>query len=196
MTNLEPYLVFASIWFVAAATPGADTMLLLTGSLTRGPKSAIALAMGIIVAKVALLAITYFGVSAILGASEVLIQGLKFAGAAFLLFRAFKLWQSPMVTEIKSTAGFIASFGLAFTIAFSNPQALLFYIAVVPQVALETEFLPLSAIIVVGFSFISAVYILLAVPIRAWINQASNRALVSKTIALAYVVLVLVILFR
>nr|MBP6187011.1 LysE family transporter [Rhodoluna sp.] len=63
---MEAYWLFATIWFVAAATPGADTMLLLTTSLSTGWKSAIPISLGIIAAKVILLTLTYFGFAALI----------------------------------------------------------------------------------------------------------------------------------
>jgi threonine/homoserine/homoserine lactone efflux protein len=85
---------------------------------------------------------------------------------------------------------------MAFTVAVSNPQALLFYIAVVPQVALETNLVVLCLIIIVGFTLISAFYILLAKPISAWITGGTNQRLMNKTIAIVYVCLAALVLVR
>jgi threonine/homoserine/homoserine lactone efflux protein len=54
----------------------------------------------------------------------------------------------------------------------------------------------LSLIIAVGFSVISAFYISLAVPIRAWISRGPNQRLVNRIIALIFVVLAVVIALR
>jgi threonine/homoserine/homoserine lactone efflux protein len=193
---LEPYLLFATIWFVAAATPGADTMLLLTSSLSRGAKPAIALAAGITTAKVVLLVVSFFGLSALLTAAPPIYQVLKFAGAAFLLWRAFKTWRASAIGQSSTSQGFWSSFAMAFTIAVSNPQALLFYIAVVPQVALETNLVVLSLIIIVGFTLISAFYIALAKPIGTWINRGTNQSLMNKVIAIVYVILAALVVVR
>ncbi|MFY7862432.1 MAG: LysE family transporter, partial [Rhodoluna sp.] len=71
---LESYLLFTTIWFVAAATPGADTMLLLTTSLTTGWRSAIPVSLAITSAKVILLTVTFFGLTALIqGMPEVVV---------------------------------------------------------------------------------------------------------------------------
>lgn len=193
---LEPYLLFATIWFVAAATPGADTMLLLTSSLSRGAKPAIALAAGITTAKVVLLVVSFFGLNALLTAAPSVYQVLKFAGAAFLLWRAFKSWRASVIAQSDTNQSFWSSFAMAFAIAFSNPQALLFYIAVVPQVALETNLAVLCLIIIVGFTLISAFYIALAKPIGTWINRGKNQSLMNKVIAIVYVILAALVVVR
>jgi threonine/homoserine/homoserine lactone efflux protein len=193
---LEPYLLFASVWFVAAATPGADTMLLLATSLSRGARAAMASALGIIAAKILLLVITYFGLSALLTAAPELYQVLKIAGALFLLWRAYKAWRAVGVSKSKSGQNSWASFATAFTIAVSNPQAILFYVAVVPQVALETNLAILSLIIAVGFAIISAFYIALAKPIGSWITRGSNQLALNKVIAIVFVILATLVLLR
>jgi threonine/homoserine/homoserine lactone efflux protein len=192
----ESYLLFTTIWFVAAATPGADTMLLLTSSMNRGFKSAIPLAIGITTAKVLLLVISYFSLTALLQASPEAFQVLKFAGAAFLLWRAYKVFNSKPGSTADGKSSFISSFAFAFTIAVSNPQALLFYIAVVPQVAASTNLYILSLIIVVGFSAISAFYIALAAPIRAWMSRGTNQMLLNRIVAVVFVILAGVVVLR
>ncbi len=193
---MDSYWLFATIWFVAAATPGADTMLLLTTSLSTGWRSAVAISIGISAAKVVLLVLAFFGLTALLDALPQAFLVLKIFGCLFLLWRAFKLWNSKAATGVAAKTGFWGNLSLAFSVGVTNPQALLFYIAVVPQVAATTNPWILSAIIAVGFSIISAFYIGLAAPIRAWISRGQNQALVNRVIALVFVVLAAVIAIR
>ena len=172
---LESYLLFTAIWFVAAATPGIDTMLLLTTSINTGWKSAVSISLGISTAKVLLLTITYFGLTALLANNPEVYVVLKIFGCAFLLWRAFKLWTSKLKLSANPRSGFWPNFSFAFTAAVSNPQALLFYVAVVPQVSASTNVFILNLIIAIGFTLISLIYIGLALPIRAWISRGPNQ---------------------
>jgi len=192
----ESYLLFTTIWFLAAATPGADTMLLLTTSLSTGWRSAIAISIGITAAKVVLLVLAFFGLTALLTAAPQTFIVLKIFGCLFLLWRAFKLWNSKPATGVPSKSGFWGNLSVAFSVGVTNPQAMLFYIAVVPQVAESTNPWVLSLIIAVGFSVISAFYISLAVPIRAWISRGPNQRLVNRIIALIFVALAVVLALR
>jgi threonine/homoserine/homoserine lactone efflux protein len=193
---LESYIFFATIWFVAAATPGIDTMLLLTTSISTGWRSALSISLGITLAKVLLLTLTYFGLTALLASIPEILIVFKVFGCAFLLWRAFKLWTSKLSISANQRSGFWPNFSFAFTAAVSNPQALLFYIAVVPQVAGSTNVLILNLIIAIGFPIISAIYIGLALPIRAWISRGPNQRLVNRVIALVFVVLAFVLALR
>ncbi len=193
---MEAYWLFATIWFVAAATPGADTMLLLTTSLSTGWKSAIPISLGIIAAKVILLTLTYFGFAALIGAAPAILVILKIFGCGFLLWRAYKLWNTDATATTPAKAGFKQNLSLAFSVAVTNPQALLFYIAVVPQVSGSTNPWVLNLIIAVGFSLISAFYIGLAAPIGTWIGRGANQRLLNRSIALVFVILAVVIALR
>jgi threonine/homoserine/homoserine lactone efflux protein len=193
---LESYLLFTAIWFVAAATPGIDTMLLLTTSINTGWKSAVSISLGISTAKVLLLTITYFGLTALLANNPEVYVVLKIFGCTFLLWRAFKLWTSKLKLSANPRIGFWPNFSFAFTAAVSNPQALLFYVAVVPQVSASTNVFILNLIIAIGFTLISLIYIGLALPIRAWISRGPNQNLVNRLIALVFVVLAVVLALR
>ena len=193
---LESYLLFATIWFVAAATPGADTMLLLTTSLTTGWRSAIPVSLAITSAKVILLTLTFFGLTALIASLPEVFVALKIFGAGFLLWRAYKMWNANVSSGSSTRVGFWQNFGLAFTVAISNPQALLFYFAVVPQVSHSTNVWVLNAIIAIGFTVISAFYILLAAPIRAWISRGSNQRLLNRAVSVIFVLLAAAVILR
>ena len=193
---MEAYWLFATIWFVAAATPGADTMLLLTTSLSTGWKSAIPISLGITAAKIILLTLAFFGLSALIDAVPAILVILKVFGCGFLLWRAYKLWRAKISASANTKAGFWQNLTLAFSVGVTNPQALLFYVAVVPQVSQTTSVWLLNAIIVVGFSLISAFYIGLAAPIGAWIGRGANQRLLNRAIALVFVILAGVIALR
>ncbi len=192
---MSAYLLFASVWFVAAATPGADTMLLLTTAIARGWRSTIPYSLGITLAKMALLTVSYFGLNWLLTSHPETLLALKWFGALFLLWRAFKLWRSSQVVGGRTKDGFWAGFALAFAIAVSNPQAMLFYVAIVPQVAIQTNVWALNAIIAVGFTLISAVYALLSGPIQRLL-RGSNQQIVNRVVAALFVVLALAFVTR
>ena len=193
---MDSYWLFTTIWFVAAATPGADTMLLLTTSLSTGWKSAISISIGIIAAKVVLLTLAFFGLTALIDAVPAILVILKIFGCGFFLWRAYMLWRTKLSATKAAQAEFWQNLSLAFSVGVSNPQALLFYVAVVPQVSQTTNPWLLNAIIAVGFSLISAFYIGLAAPIGAWIRRGANQQLLNRLISLVFVALAVTIALR
>src|SRR5919112_617388 len=76
--DLAGLLLFSSALFIAAATPGPGIAAIVARVLGRGPKSAVAFSMGGALGDVAWLSFA-----------------IKYAGAAYLLFIAYKLWTAP-----------------------------------------------------------------------------------------------------
>lgn len=181
---------------MAAAAPGADTALLVSTTLARGWKSAIPISLGITTAKVILLLLAFFGLSALLTAAPQTFIALKVFGCAFLLWRAYRLWTREPLAASSSETQFGQNFAVAFTTAISNPQAMLFYVAIVPQVTATTDPLVLSSIIAIGFTAISAGYVALALPIRGWISRGQNQRMLNRGLAIAFVLVAAIIATR
>jgi threonine/homoserine/homoserine lactone efflux protein len=193
---MDAYLLFATIYLTAAATPGIDTMLLLGRTLDAGWRAAVPYSIGIAMAKMIMVAVSYFGLSALLSASPDIFFALKLLGAAVLIWRAYKTWTAGPTRQVAVRDGFWPSLSTAFVIGATNPTALMFYMAVVPQVSRETSVLGLAAIVVVGFGLVSLFYISLAQQIRAWINLGDNQRLVNRIVAIIFVVLALIVVAR
>jgi len=181
---------------VAAVTPGADTMLLLTKTLATGWRSVIPYSIGITLAKIAMLTAAYFGFTQLLRTNPELMLGIKLFGAAFLVWRAWTLWRSTGLPSGSSREGFWPGLAMAFAIGASNPQAMLFYVAVVPQVVAETNIWVLDAIVVVGFTVVTVIYAGLATPIRVALARGNNQRIVNRIVAVIFVILAVVFITR
>ena len=189
---MSDYLLFAGAFFASAIAPGADTFLILSRAITN-KKLAIAAAAGITTGKVLMVSITYLGLAALLQANSDLLMGLKILGAAFLAYKALRFWIADRV-EPRARKG--SEFFAALAIGFSNPQPLAFYLSIVPVVVSTTELPMLIAIVIAGFSAVSAFYIFLASRISHWLALGSNFRVVNKVIALVFLVLAVIVLTR
>jgi threonine/homoserine/homoserine lactone efflux protein len=193
---MDAYLLFATIYITAAATPGIDTMSLLGRTLEAGWRAAVPYSIGIASAKMIMVAVSYFGLSALLAASPEIFFALKVIGAAVLLWRAYKAWNAGPTQLAKTKDGFWPGLSTSFVIGASNPTALMFYMAVVPQVSRETSVFGLAGIVIVGFGLVSVFYIGLAQQIRGWISRGQNQRVVNRIVAVIFVALAAVVLAR
>ena len=193
---MDAYLLFATIYFVAAATPGADTMLLLGRTLSSGWRAAIPYSLGITLAKTVMVTVAYFGLSALASASPIVFGLLKAFGVGFLVYKAVRLWFAKPAQAGQASDGFWRGLGAAFLVGASNPTALMFYIAVVPQVAAQTEPFWLALIVIVGFMIVSTIYIGLAQQIRNWISTGENQRLINRCVAVLFLVIAALVLAR
>jgi threonine/homoserine/homoserine lactone efflux protein len=191
---MADYLLFTLAYLAAAMTPGADTTLVLSRALESQRKAWFAGA-GIALAKVVLLVFTYIGASTLLNDNPALLLGIKMLGAGFLGYRAVVLWRRSKLTEPPRSASSWADFGLGFGTAFTNPQPLAFYLAIVPQVAFDTQLWILGLIVVIGFGMVTLVYSSLAKPISALLAKRGPMV-VNRTVAVLLVLVAGWILLR
>lgn len=191
---MPDYLLFAIAYLAAAITPGADTMLVLTRALESQRKAWLA-GLGISLAKVVLLVVAYFGATALILGNPSVVLVAKVFGAIFLCYRAIVLWRRKELTDPGVSKSGVADFGLGFGTAFTNPQPLAFYLAIVPQVASDTELWVLCLIVVFGFASVTAVYTGLARPISA-VLASRGPAFINRGVAVLLVLVAGWILFR
>ena len=189
---MSDYLLFAGAFLASAIAPGADTLLILSRAIS-DKKLAIAAAAGITTGKVLMVSIAYLGLAALLQANSELLLALKILGASFLIYKAFRFWLADKV-EPSDRKG--SEFFAAFAIGFSNPQPLAFYLSVVPVVVSTTQLPILIVVVIIGFSAVSALYILMASRISTWLANGSNVQVINKLLALVFLALAVIVLTR
>jgi threonine/homoserine/homoserine lactone efflux protein len=208
---MDAFLFFTVTYLLAAAAPGADTMLIVSRTVVGGWRSALRYAIGIALAKTTMITLAFFGTSALLTANPAAYSVLKVLGAAFLLFMAFKLWRTKAVAGVASegqpqTETFGAKVTTAsilggYLVGISNPQPLLFYSSIVPMVVaagLNTaaDLFILWAIVIIGFIAIAGAYIGLASTIRPWLAKQTNRRRLNQVMAVVFVIISALLLLR
>jgi len=208
---MDAFLFFTVTYLLAAAAPGADTMLIVSRTVVGGWRSALRYAIGIALAKTTMITLAFFGTSALLTANPAAYSVLKVLGAAFLLFMAFKLWRTKAVAGVASeglpqTETFSAKVTTAsilggYLVGISNPQPLLFYSSIVPMVVAAglnttTDLFILWAIVIIGFIAIAGAYIGLASTIRPWLAKQSNRRRLNQVMAVVFCVIAALLLLR
>jgi len=190
---MTDYLLFATAFMASALAPGADTFLIASRAI-EDKVAAIWSAAGITFAKLAMVTIIYFGVSAAVQNSSWLLSILQVFGVVFLLFRAWALWNKVPGGGKSRVSG--RDFATGFTVGFSNPQPFIFYLSVMPAVAAETQLWALLMIVLVGFALVSASYVLATVPLRKWLAAGNNEASVNRVLSIVFVLLALWIALR
>ena len=190
---MTDYLLFATAFMASAIAPGADTFLIATRAL-ESKLAAIWAAIGITLAKLTMVAIVFFGVSAALQSAPWVITLLKVFGVGFLLFRAWVLWHKTPGKVQSLAPG--KDFATGFTVGFSNPQPFAFYLSVMPAVIITTQIWALWIIVAIGFALVSATYILATLPLKGWLESAKNQVAINRVLSLVFVLLALWIALR
>lgn len=141
LLSIETILVFLGVCMIAYITPGPDWFVVMrhsTSTRRSGFLSALGVQAGLSVHMVA----AAVGVTAIVLASATAFSILKYAGAVYLIFLGIQsLWRSRKTAQ-RVRENFkdeepheraAAVFWKSFTANVLNPQAAMFFVAVLPQ---------------------------------------------------------------
>lgn len=169
---LEPSALFAFITacFLLAIVPGPTVTLIVANALSRGPAAGLFTVLGAQLAFVIMIVIVALGLQAVIGFMSWAFFWVKLAGALYLFWIGFKMIASRSglsfdeKSQVKSIRQSIAQ---GFFVTLSNPKALLFLGAFLPQfIDLNTSAAPqvlgLGLITMAVFSFFDCIYALAA----------------------------------
>ncbi|MEV4297690.1 LysE family translocator [Microbispora rosea] len=131
---------FAAIVALLTLTPGLDTALILRTSLLAGRRPAWAVVLGIQLGTLLWGLLTAAGLSALLTASQMAYEVVRWAGVAYLIWMGGRMvWRSRTsgADDVASADAADAGWGRAFRRGLLtnllNPKVGAFYVAVLPQ---------------------------------------------------------------
>lgn len=181
---LETWLLYLAAAVGLSLTPGPNSLLVLTHGALHGHRKTWFTVAGGAIGFLALIALSMLGIGALLKASVHALVVLKVVGGAYLFWLGIQLWRSrpidlrPDAVAARASGGAMFRQGL-FT-AVSNPKALLFYGAFLPQFIDPMRDL-LAQFVVMAFVFVAVEIVvefglaLLAHRVRPWLQRAGRR---------------------
>ena len=132
---LDTWTLFLAIALAAVLSPGPAMLAIVGHALARGAPATIPVVLGNAAGVLAMMAASVFGLAAVITSIPHGFAGLKWAGVAYLLWLGVQAWRTrPVRHEASATGqGGRAGFVRGLAIALSNPKAILFFAAVLPQ---------------------------------------------------------------
>ncbi|MCC7151378.1 MAG: LysE family transporter [Rubrivivax sp.] len=185
---LHTWLLYLVAAIGLSLTPGPNSLLVLTHGALHGHRRTLFTVAGGALGFTAVIALSMVGIGALLQASAHALIVLKLVGGAYLVWLGVQLWRAPPVMfEIGAGGGDARAATLlrqGLLTAVSNPKALLFYGAFLPQFIdarqpLLPQFVVMSATFVVVEWFVEWGLALLAHRVRPWLQRVGrgfNRA--------------------
>jgi homoserine/homoserine lactone efflux protein len=197
--SLQSWLLYLSFVFIATATPGPAVFFIMTKSSIHGWKKACFSALGNICGLFILGIIAVTGLGAVLKASELVFNLVRYAGAAYLIYLGLvqffqnskpigSLENKGEIPGIASVKIFIQAFG----VAVSNPKAIVFLTALFPQFividqALIPQFMRLvMTLMAFSFSFLMF-YAFLAHKAKNWLTAPARIKWFNRTCGSAFI---------
>lgn len=137
--TLATLLLFVLASAVTIITPGPKVLLAMSNGSRHGVRAACWGMGGAVLADLILIGAVASGLGVVLAASEVAFQLIKWVGAAYLAYLGWKMLRSDAALVMPSAQpegarpGGLALGLRSFAVALTNPKALLFMSAFLPQ---------------------------------------------------------------
>ena len=177
---LHTWLIYLVAALGLSLTPGPNSLLALTNGALHGHRRTLWTVAGGALGFVAVIALSMLGIGALLQASASALLVLKWVGGAYLVWLGLQLWRAPPLQLQPGTdAPFPRRsqlFRQGLFAAVSNPKALLFYGAFLPQFLDPARSLWLQFVVMAGtFAAIECVVEILLARMAHRIRPALER---------------------
>lgn len=182
--------VFVVTAIVLVAIPGPNMLFILGRGLDQGPRAAFAAAIGVELGTLVHVLGTVVGLSALIAASPLAFNVIKYAGAGYLFYLAIRVLRSrpaPAVEEVREHRVSLTRLaGEAAMVNILNPKVALFFLALLPQYidpargSIGSQTLALGLLFFGIALIMDLVYATLSVPLGAWRRTSSSAQTVQR----------------
>jgi threonine/homoserine/homoserine lactone efflux protein len=163
--------LFASVYCVAVASPGPGLAAVVARGLAQGTAGAPAFIAGFVLGDLIWFTVAATGLAVLAQQFEALFIAVKYAGCAYLLFIAYKIWTAPVAPadvaaarqKVRAWPSFLGSLSLTL----GNPKVIVFFLSIMPLVIDVKSigplvFVEMALVIVLVFTPVLAGTLLLA----------------------------------
>ncbi|MES2148940.1 MAG: LysE family transporter [Pseudomonadota bacterium] len=155
----QTWIIYLAAVIGLSLTPGPNGLLALSHGALYGYKKALFTVAGGVIGFVALIALSMFGIGALLRAVSGALTLLKCVGAIYLILLGIQIWRAPSAAAAsighpQDRRGTVM-FRQGLLAAMSNPKVLLFFSAFLPQfIDARRELLPQFMTMAVTFAIV------------------------------------------
>jgi threonine/homoserine/homoserine lactone efflux protein len=200
--ELTGLIVFAAALAVAAASPGPAITALVARVLVRGSAGAVAFMLGLAVGDVVWLTSAILGLAFVAKTFAMAFLALKYAGAAYLVYLAWRMWTAPTGAHAAAAPKAehpLRLFAAGLSLTLGNPKTMVFYLALLPNLidlggVTVRGYAELVAITLCVLTLVDGGYVLLAMRARRLftspramrlVNRGAGTLLVGAAVAVA-----------
>ena len=172
---------------VVVVTPGTGMIYTLVCALSRGLSGSVFGALGSTLSIVPHIAAAVFGLAAVLHASALAFQLVKYAGVAYLLFLAWKVLTDRTAVDVKGrrdTRSHLQVVGHGILASLLNPKLSVFFLAFLPQFVDVGGADPVAQMIGLGAVFMAMTFVVFVAVGAAAVTV--RETIVSRPAAMAW----------
>lgn len=190
----QVWLAFLAASIIISVTPGPGAVVSMSVGLRYGYRVSLQSIAGLQAALMIQLAIVAAGLGAVLAASATAFLILKIVGAAYLVWLGIQKWRSAGEPVSATTAPIEVRrlFRTALLVNLTNPKAIIFMAALVPQFIDPAgnqwlQFAILCMTTVVIDTLVMSCYALLATRFRPWLADARAQCIQNRVFGSLFV---------
>jgi threonine/homoserine/homoserine lactone efflux protein len=183
--QLETWLIYLAASIGLSLSPGPNGLLALTHGALHGQRKTLYTIFGGAAGFTLVIAVSMFGIGALIQSSIFWLGLLKWVGGAYLVWLGIQVWRSPPVAAHPASGAEAARSGASLfrqgaLSAATNPKGLLFFVAFLPQFidparGLVTQFLIMAGTF--AATEVMTEYLLAAAAhrVRPWLARVGRR---------------------
>jgi threonine/homoserine/homoserine lactone efflux protein len=192
--DLAGLAVFAAAYALAVASPGPGVAALVARVVGRGTRGAPAYIAGFVVGDLVWFTVAALGLAALAATFTTLFVVIKWAGVAYLLYLAWRMWTSepaPLDAPAEpADARAVELFLAGLTVTLGNPKVIAFFLALLPTIVDLAAMTPLAfvelALLIAGIlTAVLSAYALAAERARRLIRNADAIRIINRVCGLA-----------
>ena len=165
--------VFAAAYLAVLILPGPGVTALVARVLGHGTRGVPSFIAGFVAGSLAWFTVAATGLSVLATSFATLFVAIRYAGAAYLLYLAWKLWRAPAQAAsaaAPSPNGRLHLFLTGLAINLGNPKVIVFFLALLPTVV------DLGTLTPLGFGQLAATIVVIASSVLGAYALAASRA--------------------
>jgi len=171
--RLDLWLIYLVTATGLSLSPGPNGLLALTHGALHGSRKTLYTIFGGALGFTTLIALSMFGIGALLRASIVWLAVMKWVGGAYLIWLGIQVWRAPPIgIDVGGTAEPRAGWSLfrqGLLSALTNPKGLLFFAAFLPQ------FIDPERSLLVQFAVMAGTFVVIEIATELCIATMAHR---------------------
>jgi threonine/homoserine/homoserine lactone efflux protein len=171
--QIDTWLVYLVAAIGLSLSPGPNGLLALTHGALHGRRKALYTIFGGALGFVLVIALSMFGIGALLQASLLWLTVMKWVGGAYLVWLGLQVWRAPPIGIATAGPASVrpgwSLFRQGALSAVTNPKALLFFAAFLPQ------FIDPARSLVVQFAVMAGTFAAIEIATELFIASMAHR---------------------
>lgn len=174
-------LEFLVTSLVVVLIPGTGVIYTVSAGLARGRRASVFAALGCTLGIVPHLVATILGLAAVMHASALAFQVLKYVGVAYLFYVAYATWRDRSAFAVEgapSAASAVEWVVKALLLNILNPKLTIFFLAFLPQFVQPGTAAPLADLLLLSAVFMAMTFVVFVA--YGFLAHAFRRAVVDS----------------